>query len=184
MLDIPTESRSWRGGAIVESLLAQLANPTDRLLVCRHMIRAALDLFVFTIHLNKGLGRHPVREVTECPPFRWRVGHRDRSQLTYVFLPEINDQVLWKWQHKRTVETIWLIVPSTAEFLFQHALRDILKDRTPTIYSLDGFMSWRVSFASLDADWSHQKTLHWMFRRYNKIIQDLRLDCSLLVKLP
>ena len=101
-----------------------------------------------------------------------------------MYLPDVDNSALAKaidlGSHSVTVT---LIVPPKHDEMLRSG-EPILKERTPSILSLDTLISLRQLFTSGDLGWTGDRVLLDLLRRYNRRAADAACDESILVDLP
>jgi hypothetical protein len=176
MLTLPDDWRLSTGGSVAVRLLAQVPDQPLRAEFASHLIKASLELMVEALGRKKSLRRR----VESTGDFVWRVG-----SLLYAWFPTVDDDVLDACVRSAN-ETLSLlvIVPPKHDVLLKRALDGVLGGRSPTVFSFDLFVSWRTTFASADAGWSHEKTLVNLLKRHNQQVIDGGYSSSIVVEIP
>jgi hypothetical protein len=176
MLALPDDWRRFTGGAVAVRLLAQVPEQPLQSEFARHLIKASLELMLAA----RGRKTDPALRVESEGDFIWRVG-----RLLYAWFPAVDDDALEACIRLAT-ETLSLlvVVPPKHDFLLKRALDGVLGGRSPTVFSLDSFISWRTTFASAHACWSHERTLLDLFARCNQHVVDAGLSRSIVVEIP
>jgi hypothetical protein len=168
--------RRYTGGAIALELLNGIHQEAQRVQFARLLIRASLDLAVMTFFGK----RDPEVIVHEMSADLWSI-----KGLRYLFLPEMNDDALNKCRNELPKpQCAIVIVPSRCDNLFRNALETLLNGAVPNVQNFVDFISWRTSFASLDADWSRERVLSYLYDRYNFHAMAAGADPSIIFRIP
>jgi hypothetical protein len=178
------EWQKWHGGAVVAELFAQVPKPQEPAFA-HHMVRAALDLLVLALHLNKGLPERPMMVVHSLPHSSWHVASPGCQGLRVRLAIPLDDFVFWTLSKTSATDRRMIIVPPKLGYLTDHALRDTRKHRSLTVRSLDDYIAFRTLMNGLDAGWSEPDTTVWLLRRYNLYARRARtLRAPLIDALP
>jgi hypothetical protein len=166
MLRMEANWMRWHAGGVTHALYKQVRSQRARAIFADAIISASFDLAnAATI---RRFGR--LRRVRQVSGFKWRIG-----DLSYLYYPAVDDTVLFRWlDFKRRNREFTIIVPPDHDCLFRDALRTILPKSAPIVFGLDGFLSWRATFASIDLSLGHEETILWLLHRYNRRIIRLR----------
>jgi hypothetical protein len=162
MLKVEANWMKWHAGGVVHALYKQLRSRKAKAIFAQATISSSFDLANAA-----AIRRHKrIRRVRQAGRFKWRLG-----DLTYLYYPRVDDTVLFRWlDFKRGNREFTLIVPPKHDCLFRDALRTILPKTAPIVFGLDGFLSWRATFASIDLSLGHERTILWLLHRYNRRI--------------
>lgn len=176
MLTLPQDWRQFHGGAVALCLFRQIPQSTSQREFAGHLIGAALELAIAGLFQNR-----PPPDLTERhDEFTWQI--RD---CVYVYFPEIDNRALAKAvELESCAACLTIIVPPRHDEVFQRACESILGDRTPVIWSLDGFVSFRTIFSSVDLRWSNERVVVDLLRRSNRRAAESHSDESILVDIP
>ena len=157
MLEMPKGWERQTGGAIASYLLAQVPDATQKTVLSQCLIHASLDLAVITFF---GRNNKNARAQTIAPD-HWTIG-----RMHYFFLPTVDDDALPMCEDiLARSEDACIIVPTGFEILLSEALENLLKLKFRDVKSLAAFMSWRVTFAALDANWSREYVVNYLLAR-------------------
>lgn len=162
MLTLPPDCRDWCAGPIVARILRGINNINDRIECSALLILASLRLWMATTRSKETTS---VKHIDTCC---WGVG-----RLRYRFLPEMDDATFLAFlRRRRYVDRDFVIVPVEADLLFRLAAKAELGRRTPQIFSVDSFVTWRTMWAGLDAQRPRQEISAQLFSLYNECVQE------------
>jgi hypothetical protein len=157
-------------------LLRQISVPDLQARFCVHFINASLDLAVATF-FARGDKRVRVRQLRGT---LWQV-----RGLRYLFLPAACDSALPECKELLAGGApAFVIVPVAQGDLFHHALLDYWAQAPVNVMSFDRFVTWRTTFAGLDAQWSYDRVWGHLINRYNHHTTVARLAQSMLMRVP
>lgn len=159
MLRIPEDWSKMHGGGIARSLLGQACGDVMRAELARLILDAAFDIAdAAALARTKRL-----RRIKRLPNLRWQLG-----EGLYAFFPRPNDHALNACANRRKKPRIFtVIVPDEYQAVFGRALKSVCKGREPTLFGVEGFVSWRTGFGAMDltANWVHVN--RFLLRRYH-----------------
>jgi hypothetical protein len=140
------------------------------------MIAASLELAVRALFYRTG----DLVRLKPLPGLGWQI-----RSLAYLYFPSVDDEALEACRNLESRGRVFTVItPPGREFLFRQALRATLDERSPTVFSLDGFISWRIMFAAIDLKLTHDATLRELLARYNRRVVANGNCTSILVKVP
>ena len=92
----------------------------------------------------------------------------------YRYVPRVDNRVIIEFE-EWTVRNIalTLITPPEQDLILAGALQSCNKNRVPSVFPLDAFISFRVLFATLDTGCTEAEILYDLLGRYNRCIRDL-----------
>jgi hypothetical protein len=175
MLKLSEQWHLAHGGATAVDLLRQVLRPKLRNATARQMIAASLDLLIATWPRKK----EPPLRVDSVSESIWRV-----SGLYYMYLPLNNDGALKRCMRLARSFVTTVIVPRRYEAFKQQMLEAVLGRRTPCVFSISSFISWRTFHASIDKHWTNERVVRELLMRYNQRVAEAKLAESLLVEIP
>jgi len=176
MLKLPDNWNSFTAGRLATYLLDQLGPLSLQTEFARTMIRGSLELMLEAIAIK----RQHWLDVEATGYLEWRI--RD---AVYTYQPIIdNKSVNACTDLGMCTLMLSVIVPSGLDIAMRRCLDCFLGKRSPIVDTFSGFVSHRVLFASLDADWTHDETVLYLLTQFNKSIVDAKIDDSLIVDLP
>jgi len=171
-----SDFQSANGASVTLELLSKIPSPSDRITASVALIDAAIQLLLAT----RWKEAKPPR-FYQCPGYTsWKFKH-----VSYVFIPVIDDEVFNIYESvRRRGATIFLIVPQNHDLLVRYAFEKQYAKAKYYVSAMEGHMSWRVMWASLDEGWSYEKTIDWWLQRYNAFIARQNAPPWLQVELP
>jgi hypothetical protein len=174
MLKLRNDWNAVTTETVVTDLLDQSGTRPLQIEFARTIIADSLELMLKAIAI-----RRPHRlQIEVVGNLGWQI--RD---AVYTYQPVIdNKSVNACTDLAMSTLMLSVIVPPGHEVAMRRCLD--LGGRTPNVDTLPGFISHRVLFASLDADWTHDETLLYLLAQYNKRIANAKTDNSLLVVIP
>jgi hypothetical protein len=163
------------GASVALALLSKIPSVLDRTTASVALIDAAIQLLLATRWKNV---KPP--KFHEAPDYvMWRFKH-----VSYVFVPVIDDETFDAYESvRRRGATIFMIVPPNHDMLVRDAFEMRYGEAKFYVSALEDHMSWRVMWASLDEDWSYEKTIHWWLQRYNSFLSTRNAPTSLQIDL-
>lgn len=175
MLTLRQDCLSMTSGAVAVGLVAQAKARRLRNEIACHLIGASLDLLVNTWPRRD---QPPLRLETVAESI-WRI-----SGMYYVYLRTNDDKTLSACIKLSRSETTTIVLPRRYERLKRRLLTAALGGRTPGIWSLDTFISYRTLFASADQAWSHGRVVRELLNAYNRRVHAVGCSDALLVQIP
>lgn len=175
MLTLRQDWSSVTSGAVAADLVGQPGAMRLRDEVARHLIGASLDLLVSTWPRKE----QPPLTVETISKAIWKIEH-----IYYVYLRTNDDRTLSTCIRLSRSETVTVIAPRRYERLKRQLLTALLHGRTPCIWALDAFISYRTLFASADQAWSHRRVLLELLSAYNRRVNSAGCSDALLVRTP
>ena len=176
MLNLPKKWRQMSAGGTTRYLFRQLQTLRRQTVFQRHLFIAALEIHSSAC-LRKTGRRLPVQARRGM---FWQI-----NDYTFMLCPTINDDALYSCQ--LLVDRMpWytIIVPPDTSCVFNRALRELMAARSPTVFSIDLYITWRMTFDSYDLGVDSRETFMDLLGRYNKHISTLRDSSNLTVRLP
>jgi hypothetical protein len=175
MLTLRHDWQSMTSGGVAASLVAQARTRRVHNEIACHMVSASLDLLVNTWPRKN---QPPLRLETVAQSI-WRI-----SGLYYIYLRMNDDKTLAVCMKLSRSETTTVILPRRYERLKRRLLTAALGGRTPGIWSLDSFISYRTLFATADQAWPHRRATFELLKAYNHRVNTDSRDGTLLVPIP
>lgn len=175
MLTLRHDWQSMTSGAVAASLVAQARTASLHNKIACHIVGASLDLLVNTWPKRN---QPPLRleTVTESV---WRI-----SGLYYVYLWMNDDKTLATCMKLSRSETTTVILPRCYERLKRRLLTAALRGRTPGIWPLDSFISYRTLFATADQTWPHGRATFELLKAYNRRVNAAGGSDAIVVQIP
>lgn len=158
MLIIRQDWRVVPAGTVAADLTVQVPGQALRNEVATRLIAASLDLLVATWPRKS---RSPLRVVT-LSPTTWQV-----ATLHYMYLPPNDDSAIDACIQLARRSEVTLIVAPVQEALKRQLLTAALRERTPTTWSFDTFISWRATSAAIDQGCPPGWVLRQLLAAYN-----------------
>src|SRR5262245_26207781 len=134
MLKLPRNWRRMFGGAATRRILRQIPTLELRVVFQRHLLASALDSFASACFIKSGRRLLIQPRHGMC----WQI-----NDCTFKLFPVIDDNALYSFQ-QIAVRGQWytIIVPPDHDWLFKHALKGLVGDKCPTVFSIDTYISW------------------------------------------
>lgn len=157
MLKLPRNWHRLNEIALLFALRARVL-PSNDAAFCRALVCAALELCAAT---HAGTRRLVVRRRTE---YCWSI-----EDVLYRYVPLIDNDLLPEIEMRIHATTaLTLIAPPNLDGALRRILETMDRRRMPTIFSLDGFLAYRLFLARLDCGSSRHEILCWMLHVYNQ----------------
>lgn len=175
MLTLRNDWLSITGGAVVGDLLAQLDTMGWHDEGACHLIGAGLDLLASTWPRRD----QPPLTLEMVSKSTWRI-----SSLHYIYLPANDDTVMNACIELARSSKVTAIMPRRHEKLKRQLLSAVLGGRTPNIWSIDGFISWRTTSATIDREWPPGPAVLELLNAYNRRIAAAGGSSAMQVQIP
>jgi len=176
MLTLPHDWRLITWGAIAADLLHQATTPTLKGLLGKNLARAAVK--ITAMHCF-GPERFE-SEVTALSESTWRI--RDG---TFAYLPAVDDDaIVYCDQLAMHSRILIVIVPPNHQGVVTRACRSMLGDRTPIIWSLDGFITYRMVLTPPVLNLPPNRVLRELLIQCNHRPTETHCDESILIDIP
>ena len=175
MLTLCKDWLSVTDGAIAIDLVSQPKTKRLRDKVASQLIAASLDLLVRT--WPRGVQLPLMME--SVSQFIWRI-----SDIHYIYLRANDDNTLAACIRLSQAGIVTVIVLRHHERLKRQLLTAVLRGRTPCIWPIDSFISYRTLFATTDQAWPRKRALLELLKAYNQRLSTHRGDDALLVQIP
>ncbi len=170
--------RDWQcvtSGAVVKHLVDQVRTTRMRNEVACHLVGASLDLVISTWPRR---GQPPLVLETVSRTI-WRI-----SSLYYIYLRVNDDRTLNRCIRLARSETVTVIMPRRYGKLKRRLLTGALGQRTPVMWSLDEFISYRTLFPTIDQGWPRNRAILELLKAYNRRVNAVGCSDALLVQSP
>jgi hypothetical protein len=176
MLTLPHNWRRITWGAIAADLLHQPPTPMLRGLFGSNMAEAAVKLTAMHCFGPKRF-ESKVRTISEST---WQIG-----DATFAYLPAANDDAIICCD-ELAMHSLMLIVmvPPNHQGVFVRACQSMLGDRTPIIWSLDGFISYRTVLTPPVLNLPPNRVLRELLMQCNRCTTEAYCDGSILIDIP
>jgi hypothetical protein len=176
MLMIHSNWRVLHGGATVAHMLRRIKSLQTQTLFEKHLVGAALEIFAEASRRRSG--RHlpivPRRNLT------WQI-----NDVTYKLFPTLDDDAMYSCEQLGDqLHRYIFIVPPNQDSLLRYALRGLVGDKFPSVFSINSFISWRMTFDSHDLGQDSRQTFLHLVKRYNERVRKLRIAKQLLIRIP
>lgn len=175
MLTLRQDWQSVTSGVLVSDLVSQLDTIRLRDEVAGRLTAASLDLLVSTWPRKV----QPPLRVEPVSKSIWRI-----SGLYYIYLRANDDNTLAACIRLARAETVTVVMPRRHEKLKRRLLTATLRGRTPGIWSLDSFISYRTLFATADQAWPQKQAILELLKAYNRRVKADGRGDVLLVQMP
>jgi hypothetical protein len=175
MLTLREDWRTVLGGAVAVDLLAQVQRQKVRKEAASHLVAASLDLLVATWPRTD----RPPLQIERLSNVMWRI-----SALHYMYLPEDDDASICTCIQMARSSKLTVILPRRNEGLKRRLLTAALHRRAPSIWSLDAFISWRTTSATVDQEWPPGRAVLELLRAYNRRVSASGRGKSMRVGAP
>lgn len=175
MLTLRQDWLSMTSGAVAVGLIAQAKARRLRNEIACHLIGASLDLLVNTWPRRD---QPPLRLETIAESI-WRI-----SGMYYVYLRTNDDKTLSACIKLSRSETTTVVLPRRYERLKRRLLTAALGGRTPGIWTIDEFISYRTLFATADQAWPRGRDVLELLNAYNRRVNAVDGSNAIVVQIP
>jgi len=175
MLVLRPDWLSVTGGAVATSLVVQLESGELRDEVASQLTGASLDLLVSTWPRR---GQPPLI-LEKVQRSVWRI-----SCVHYIYLLVNDDPTINTCINLARSGVVTAILPRRYERLKRQLLTRTLRQRLPSIWSFDAFISWRTISAAIDQQWPPGRAVFELLIAYNRRIIAGGGSSAMLVQVP
>jgi hypothetical protein len=176
MLTLPHNWRLITWGAIATDLLQQPLTPMLRGLFGKNLAGAAVKLTAMHCFGNERY-ESKVRTLSES---MWQIG-----DATFVYLPAADDNaIIYCDELAMQSRSLIVMVPPNYQIVFTRACQSKMGDRTPNIWSLDGFISYRMVLTPPHLDLPPNRVLCELLMQCNRRTTEAHCDESILIDIP
>jgi hypothetical protein len=176
MLTLRHDWRRITWGAIAADLLRQATTPTLEGSFGNSLAGATVELTA--MHC---FGRERFEsEVGTLSESTWRI--RD---ATFAYLPTVDDDAMIYCEELTMCSPMLIVlVPPNHQGVFTRACQSVLGRRTPIIWSLDGFISYRMVLTPPLLNMPPNRVLRELLTRCNRRTTEAHCDGSILIDIP
>jgi hypothetical protein len=176
VLTVRDDWRRVTWGAIAADLLSQPATPTLKVAFGNNLAGATVTLTAMHC-FGRERFKSEVRSLSEST---WQI--RD---ATFAYLPVVDDDAMI-FCDELAIRSPMLIVmvPPKQQGIFTRACQSVLGNRTPIIWSLDGFISYRMVLTPPLLDLPPNEVLRELLLLCNHRTTEALCDESILIDIP
>ena len=176
MLNLPKNWRKLFAGGATRCLFRQLNGPKSQIAFQRHLIDAALE-----IHAEAQLKRTGrALNIRRRTHLRWQI-----NDYTVMLCPNISDNAIYLCQQlSERMPWYTIIVPPDTSGVFGYALKELMRDKAPTVFTIDAYITWRTVFDSYEFATDSRETFIEILCRYNKRASLRSGSQNLIVRVP
>jgi len=140
--------------------------PNNDVAFCRTLLCAALELCAATYTTTRRLA------VRRRADNWWSI-----RGVHYRYVPLIDNDLVTELESRIQATTaLTLIAPPNLDDPLRRILESMDRRRMPCIFSLDGFLAYRIFHARLDSIWTTHELLRWLLHAYNKCAHENGLN--------